>query len=83
MPIVSAITALALPVSTIYLVMVEHWTPLRAALTVGIIGLLAPLLLLGLILPFVKPQERPEFWRVVVSTATDDLKRAFCWFRGK
>ena len=83
MQIISAITGLALPVSTIYLIMVEHWNPLRAALTVGIIGLLAPLLLLGLSLPFVKPSDRPEFWRVVISTAVGDLKRAFRWFQRK
>lgn len=83
MPAISAITGLALPLSTLYLIMVKQWEPLRAALTIGLIGLLIPLLLLRFVLPFVKPQDRPALWHAVLSTVRADVKQAVRWLRGK
>jgi hypothetical protein len=79
----SILTPLILTGTSGYLVLVEHWDTLRAFMAVGVAGLLLPLILLAVILPFVKPEERPAFWGVVFSTARKDLEELTRWLRPK
>jgi len=69
--------------TTAYLVLGRGWDTFHAGLFVAAGGLLLPLLLLAVILPFVKKDERSEFWNVVISTAKKDFDEMGHPFRSK
>ena len=67
------LTMIVLVATTEYLVHFLGWDPLRAGFVVGLSCLLFVLSIFAVILPFIKREERQEFWNVVFSTAKNDL----------